>query len=580
MYTGNNQEQAIFAQLVSKTDMRQVHEAFKKCGLPAWRAFVQKNSKKLAKTTTGITTGLGLNFIDLRAPAYMLDPIFSHITNTTPRWDKVNAGYGVQPTWKAVTAIDAGGQFPGVSEGNTNSNGQFTEKDYSAPYVTLGTDDFVTYEAISASEGYEDALGDGKMWQLLRFLRMRERTYLGGSAATNGAGTALQLGTTNTPTGVLSATNNAKFVTGVLPVGSFAAAYAVGLNYRALTNPTNTVAAGITTQYLRTNADGSTDVINGGTAIVSAASNVVGPTVTGTKTVTFSCTPQAGYWGYAWFVQINTTTTFTPAAASAKLSGITSASYFNYYGQTQGTQTAAYAGTGGYAGFATDLSTNALDMDGLLNIAANSAYTVGLPTFTFPASSTQTALAGGADLHGAGLTNNGIVGSITEVDSVLFAIQQAALTSPTRIYISTDVVPTFRSAFMVGATGGTNLNYFFPNGGPESDGSGIHVNGRIAQYHNIFGLPGGEFVDVIQHPYLPNGTIFFDVDALQETYDNSRLGETRGVFTRRDVYGIEFAQTSRKYPFGVFSEEVLAVKTPNILAYIKGIGPYGQAAQF
>jgi len=580
MYTGNNQEQAIFAQLVSKTDMRQVHEAFKKCGLPAWRAFVQKNSKKLAKTTTGITTGLGLNFIDLRAPAYMLDPIFSHITNTTPRWDKVNAGYGVQPTWKAVTAIDAGGQFPGVSEGNTNSNGQFTEKDYSAPYVTLGTDDFVTYEAISASEGYEDALGDGKMWQLLRFLRMRERTYLGGSATTNGAGTALQLGTTNTPTGVLSATNNAKFVTGVLPVGSYAAAYAVGLNYRALTNPTNTVAAGITTQYLRTNADGSTDVINGGTAIVSAASNVVGPTVTGTKTVTFSCTPQAGYWGYAWFVQINTTTTFTPAAASAKLSGITSASYFNYYGQTQGTQTAAYAGTGGYAGFATDLSTNALDMDGLLNIAANSAYTVGLPTFTFPATASQTALAGGADLHGAGLTNNGIVGSITEVDSVLFAIQQAALTSPTRIYISTDVVPTFRSAFMVGATGGTNLNYFFPNGGPESDGSGISVNGRIAQYHNIFGLPGGEFVDVIQHPYLPNGTIFFDVDALQETYDNSRLGETRGVFTRRDVYGIEFAQTSRKYPFGVFSEEVLAVKTPNILAYIKGIGPYGQAAQF
>ena len=588
MHTGNSREQGVFAELVAKTDMRKVGQALsslimekgQKAGLQAWRAFVSKNAKALAKTTTGIQTSLGLNFIDLRAPAYMLDPIFSHITNTTPRWDKVNAGYGVQPTWKAVTAIDAGNQFPGVSEGNTNSNGQFNLKNYSAPYVTLGTDDFVTYEAISASEGYEDALGDGKMWQLLRFLRMRERTYLGGAATTNGAGSALQLGTTNTPAGVLVSTNNAKFVTGVLPSGSFAAAYAVGLNYRAATNPNNTVTNGITTQFQRTNADGSTDTINGGTAIVSAASAVAGPTTTPLKTITFSCAPQAGYWGYAWFIEINTGGSFSPAPGSALLSGITTASYFNYYGQTQGTQTAAYAGTGGFAGFASDLSTNALDMDGLLTIAANSAYTTGLPTFTFPATATQTALAGGGDLHGAGLTNNGIVGAITEIDNVLFSIQQAALTGPTRIYLATDVVPTFRSAFMVGATGGTNLNYFFPGGGPDGDGTGLHVNGHIAQYHNVFGLPGGEFIDVIQHPYLPAGTIFFDVEELQETYDNSRMGETRGVFTRRDVYGIEFAQTSRKYPFGVFSEEVLAVKTPNIIAYLKGIGPFGQAAQF
>ena len=56
------------------------------------------------------------------------------------------------------------------------------------------------------------------------------------------------------------------------------------------------------------------------------------------------------------------------------------------------------------------------------------------------------------------------------------------------------------------------------------------------------------FIDVKQHPYLPAGTVLFDVNRLQETYSNSRLGETRGVFVRRDTYGIEFAQTSRKYP--------------------------------
>ena len=577
----NGITQAQYGALVAKTDMRLVEEFVKTHGVKAWKDQVNKFGKKLAKssTTTGITTGLGLNFIDLRAPAYMLDPIFAHIRNSTPRWDKVNAGYGLQPQWKAVTAIDANMQFPGVSEGNTNANGQFTELNFSSPYVTLGTDDFVTYESISASEGYEDALGDGKMWQLLRFIRQQERTYLGGAGTTASNG-SLQLGTTNTPTGVLSATNNAKFVTGVLPVGSYAAAYAVALNYRAAVNTGNTVAAGITTQYLRSNADGSADVINGGTAIISAVSNVVGPTVTGTKTVTFSCTPQAGVWGYAWFAEINTTTTFTPSPASALLSAITSGSSLNYYGQTQGTQTAAYAGAGGYAGFATDLSTNALDMDGLLTIASNSSYSTGLPTATFNINSFGTALSGGWDNHGAGLTNGGQVGSITEIDAILFQIQQAALTGPTRIYLSTDQVPAFRSAFMVGATGSTALNYFFPNGGPMADGSGIAINGHIAKYHNIFGLPGGEFVDVIQHPYLPAGTIFFDVDRLQETYANSRLGETRGVFVRRDTYGIEFAQTSRKYPFGVFSEEVLAVKTPNLIAYLKGLGAYGATNVF
>jgi hypothetical protein len=576
--------QAQFAALCAKTDMRQVATLVKTHGRKAAAEYVRENFERLAKdsTTSGITTGTGLNFIDLRAPAYMLNPVWTPIRNSTPRWDKVNAGYGVQPQWKAITNINGNGQVPFVSEGNTNSYGSFTEKDYSRPYVTLGTDDFVTYESMSASEGFEDVASDAKQWQLLRFMIQQESTYIGGaSAGGNGTVTSLQIGTTNTPAGVLSALNNSIYVTGVLPIGSYAAAYAVALNYRGATNPTNTVTNGITTQYLRSNADGSTDVINGGSAIVSAASAVAGPTTNLLRTVQFSCTPQAGAWGYAWFVEINTSGTFAPSPSLAKLTAITAASTVNIYGQTQGTQTAAYAGAGGYAGFATDLSTNALDMDGLLTIASNSTYTIGLPTWSYPANSTQTALAGGVDLHGAGLTNGGMVGSITEFDTLLFAIQQSALTSPTKIYLSTDQVDGFRKAFLVGATGSTAANFFFPDGGPKGDMDGLSINTRIAMYQNVFSLGGtGGWIDVIQHPTLPYGTILFDVDTLGPAYENSRLGETRGVFVRRDTYGIEFAQTSRKLPFGVFSEEVLAVKTPNIIGFIKGAGKFGQAALF
>ena len=580
----NGVMQAQFAQLISKTDMRRIEDLVEKNGPAAWREFVKVHGKTLAKssTTTGITTALGLNFIDLRAPAYMLDPIFAHIRNSTPRWDKVNAGYGVQPQWKAVTQIDAAQQFPGVSEGNTNSNGQFTEVNFSAPYVSLGTDDFVTYESISASEGYEDALGDGKMWQLLRFIRQQERSYLGGAGTTASNG-ALQIGTTNTPAAALSTIGVGTTNLTNLPYGSYAAAYAVALNYRAAINPNNTVAAGVTTQYLRSNADGSADVINGGTAIVSPASAVAGPTVeTSAPNVLFSCTPQAGAWGYAWFVEVNTSESFTPNKALANLSGITVGnSYFVYLGQAQGSQTAAYSGSGGYAGFATDLSTNALDMDGLLTITSNANYSTGLPTPTVNINSFGTAVTSNVwNNHGAGLTNNGMPGTVKEFDGILFAIQQAALTGPTTIYLSTDQVGPFRSAMLVGATTGAASVYFFPDGGPTTDGSGLSMNTLVARYHNVFGLPGGMFIDVKQHPYLPAGTVLFDVNRLQETYANSRLGETRGVFVRRDTYGIEFAQTSRKYPFGVFSEEVLAVKTPNILYALTGLGAYGATNPF
>ena len=419
------------------------------------------------------------------------------------------------------------------------------------------------------------------MWQLLRFIRQQERSYLGGAGTTASNG-ALQIGTTNTPTAALSTLNGPANQSN-LPTSSYGFGYAVALNYRAAINPNNTVAAGITTQFLRSNADGSTDVINGGTAIVSAASAKFGPTVAvSAPTVLFHAVPQAGAWGYAWFVQVSSSSGVTANPAAALLSGITvGQSWFVYNGQTQGTQTAAYAGSGGYAGFATDLSTNALDMDGLLTITSNTAYSTGLPTPVVNINSFGTAVTSNVwNNHGAGLTNNGMPGTVKEFDGILFAIQQAALTGPTTIYLSTDQVGPFRSAMLVGATTGAASVYFFPDGGPTADGSGLSMNTLVARYHNVFGLPGGMFIDVKQHPYLPAGTVLFDVNRLQETYSNSRLGETRGVFTRRDTYGIEFAQTSRKYPFGVFSEEVLAVKTPNLLFALTGLGAYGATNPF
>ena len=581
-------DQQTYLALYQKTDMSAVKAFVAKHGLKAWRDVVKTQGMNLAKDTTtqGITTGLGLNFIDLRAPAYMLDPQYTPIFNSTARWSKVNAGYGVQPTWKAVTSIDATNTFPGISEGNINAYSSFTEKNYSAPYVSFGTDDFVTYEGISAAEGYEDTLGDAKMWQLLRMRRLLERTYIGGAANVGGSGTPLQLAVTPTPTGALSALLSTS-TTAALPTGSYAAAWCVALAYRAVVASNNTLSTGLVTQYGRVSADGSaTDTINGGTAQVSAASTgVIGPTTSPLPNILFQVAPTAGAWGYAWFVEVNTTISFSPSAASAKLTATnaagqfySSAPAFVYYGQSQGTQTAAYTGTGGYHGFNYDNSTNALDTDGILTIASNSNYTTNLPTGSYPAGTGVTVLPGGADLHGAGLTNGGSVGTITEIDRLLYAVQSATLTSPTAIFLSTDLVNVFRSAFLVGATGSPQANFFFPNGAKGEDG--IAINTHIADYCNVFALNGQAFIPVMQHPYLPPGTVLLDCANLGEAYANSRMGETRGVFVRRDLYGIEFAQNTRKYPFGVFSEEVFAHKSPNILGYLKSVGQFGATALF
>jgi hypothetical protein len=529
--------------------------------------------KMMHKDATGSTwsTGANLNFIDLRAPAFLLAPVYTPIRATTPRWGKVNAGYGTQPQWKAITTFDSGNTFPGVSEGNRNAYSAISEKDFSAPYVTLGTDDFVTYEGVSASEGYEDMLGTSHQVQLLRFLNMQEKTYLLGMGTGTQNAAALQLGTTNTPTLATATLPTIKGGTGLTTTHYFGM-FCVALNARAadqyrsyiqtnrqdklnVATSAATVPTALSIQYTRTNADGSTDVINTGSGKVSLASAAVLAT---TGALLAKVTEEAGAFAYAWFAQDGGTSTFTPAAASATLVGITAEPAFVYYGQgSAGTQTAS--------ALSADWSTNALDEDGIFTIASNTNYTSGLPQPAYV-----------KDLHGAGLTNGGAVGVVTELQSALYQLA-LLLVAPTAIYLSTDMVDSFTQAFMVGATTSPQLNFFAPVGRSKA----LSIPNGVADYFDRFAVGSDNpYVPVIHHPYLPVGTVLIDVSSLGVAYQHSRVGETRGVFVRRDTYGQEFARTSRKYPFGVYSEERLAYRTPHMLAVLKGGGAFGQAALF
>ena len=183
-------------------------------------------------------------------------------------------------------------------------------------------------------------------------------------------------------------------------------------------------------------------------------------------------------------MEINTSSDVHPAPRRARSSPAITVgnSWVNIYGQTQGTQTAAYAGSGGYAGFATDLSTNALDMDGLLTIASNTAYMTGLPVPTFYLNTFGTAVGSNGLEQPRRRPHQRRPGRARSRSSTrsCFQIQQAALTGPTKIYLSSDQVPAFRSAFMVGSSDRRRRSiYFFPHGGGNSRWvGGSQLNGR------------------------------------------------------------------------------------------------------
>jgi hypothetical protein len=499
-------------------------------------------------TTQGFLTTTGLNFYDLRPPVFNIFPVYTPIRNTTPRTPKFNAGSGTAAHWKAILSPNATNTFIGLSEGNRNAFRSVTEKDFTATYASLGLDSYATFESQSASEGFTDVLGDDAETLLLAYFLAEEGTLLGGN-------TSLQLGTANTPVATLQTGT-----VSTIPTATNVSARVVALTWRAATSPSNTVTNGLTTQYVRTNADGTTDTINGGTSIVSASSNVVVTSgSSNTCTATFKATPTRGAFAYAWFVDIIDAS--APTTANAKLTFITNNPNFVYTGQAQGTQTAAYA-PASLQGFSVDLSTNSLDMDGMLYFAANATYSNGFP-ITAP----------WVDAGAGGLTQGTILGSISQFDTILQTFQQVQ-SAPTAIYYSADQTAAISQALLTGSSASPVANFLIN----VNESNDFSIKSAPKQYFNRFAPNGGDAIPLIFHPQLPSGTILFDTAKLPAPYGASRMGTTREVMCRRELYGLLYPITSRKWTRGVYSEIVLASRTPHLYGFITGLGAYGATA--
>lgn len=129
---------------------------------------------------SGISLAEGLTGYNLEAPAKKLFPVYAPLRNKIAR---VKAPVGATAVnWKRVTGINTANVWPGVAENTRQSVFMTTSTDSkSATFKTLGFDDYVGFEAIAASKGFEDVRAMAALNLLYAVMIGEEKVLLGGN---------------------------------------------------------------------------------------------------------------------------------------------------------------------------------------------------------------------------------------------------------------------------------------------------------------------------------------------------------------------------------------------------------------
>jgi hypothetical protein len=463
----------------------------------------------------GITVASGLIAYDLRAPALSLIPVITPIRNKLPR---VKGKGGDAIHWKAITGINTGQLSLGVSEGNRSGVITTATKDYLAAYRVLGLENFITFEADEASEGFMDAKADAAL-QLLRAVMIGEERVL------YGGNTSLPLGTTPTPTLTTATTG------GSIATGTTVSVIAVALTpdgYRRAS-----LANGVVASLTRTNADGTSDTVGAGAAQKSANATVAtGAGNTNSVTATVATVP--GAVAYAWFAG---------TAGNERIVAITT---------INSVVITALPGSGQLASAlpAADNSTDALVYDGLLTYAMN-AVNGGY----------YKALSTGTPGTGSKLTADGAGGVKEFTDAFRFYWDTYRL-SPTHIWVSAQEMVNL-AKILVDNNGAAIVRVNVDASGKNSSIAGGY------RVESVLNPITNRHVAVDVHPDAVPGTVLFEVEEIPYPLNNVR--NVKEIDFSRDYWQVEWPLRSRKYEYGVYTRSVLRVSVPFTLGVITNI---------
>lgn len=462
--------------------------------------------------TTGIT------FYDLEAPSKKLYPVITPLRNSIPR---VSGRGGIQANWKAITGINTTKVTAGVSQGNRGGVVTTATAEYNAIYRGIGLEDYVTFEAQYAGQGFEDVKALAVTGLLQSTMIQEELVILGGNGA------AVAMGTTPTPT-------CAAVTTGGTLADATYSVICVAMTHQAYMS--FTVAGGLTGQVSRTNADGSVDTFGGGCARKSAAGTAVLSGGSNLGRVTATVAAVTGAVAYAWY---------WGTSGNELLGAITTINSINITAAAAGTQNASAMPT-------TDYSQNSLYFDGLLYQAWKSGSGAYIKTMATGTAGTGTALTGDG------------VGGVVEIDQVLKYLWDTWRLSPTRIWCNSQENQNITAKVLAGSASFSSRFNITVN-----DQSMIAGGIRVKSYLNKFGMGGVVDIPIDIHPNMPAGTMFFDCDMLP--YPLSGVPTPKRMLTRQEYYQMEWPLRTRKYEYGVYADEVLQNYAPFSNAIITNI---------
>lgn len=518
--------------------------------LSAGRTFIKSQYEELQKVNPpGLGTWIGFNFYDLRGPAYFLFPILTPFIQMIGRKGKVNAGVGTVAHWKATRNPNSTYIYVGVQEGQRNATRTPNEIDYLATYKELGMEGAETFTAQWAGEGYTDNLAD-EHFRNLASLRLQEEmmTLLGNSGtATGNLGFQLGQAPNVTTALVTSDTYNVPATAGFAANTNVSAAvvaitgYGLNPGGQAGYGAPPSVANGLVPTSTRTNVDGTTLTVNGGTSAISNVSSSVTTNATA-KWVKFTCAAVQGAVAYAWYWYSSSST--SPTIGQLTLGAITPAPFYVAGAAAAGTQ------LGNAAGLSSDFSAQATDFDGLLTYAFKNGYwnDMGYGSFT-------------------PLGN----GQVKEVEADLDFLWTQYQAQPDAIWVSADVRIALEAAIIFSATGTNNFIFPYDRAGQDSGLlGGFIVSGYKSKYS--INPSGGTVIPIRIHPMMPPGTMYYDINT--NPYPHARIPAVREFMMQRDYYAIEWPVVTREWTFGTYVQEVLAHYLPWITAIRTGIGPF------
>ena len=468
----------------------------------------------------------GLTFYDLQAPALTLYPVLTPLRNRIPR---VGANGGTQANWRAITGINTSQVNAGLGEGARAGVISTAVSNYLAAYKGLGLEDYVTFEADFAAEGFDDVKARAVQGLLRSAMISEENILLGGN-------TSVQLGITNTPSTATSTTGGTlaaqTWSVKCVALGYDAYWAIAGLNNGQTGNalPTNFSGVTIPASVTRTNADGTTNTFGGGAAQSSAAASQA--TTGSTSTISASVAVTAGAYAYAWF---------WGTAGNEVLGAVTTINSVLISAASTGTQNAT--------AFAADNSTNALVYDGLLAQIFKSGSGAVIKT-------QATGTAG----TGTPLTSDG-AGGIVEIDAAFTSFWLLSRLSPDTIYLNSQELYNINKKIIAG---GDPLYRFTLNG--DIGSAGYAAGAVIGSYLNKI---TNTQVKILVHPTVPAGTILFYSSEIP--YSLSGVNNVLQFKARRDYYQIEYPLRTRKYEYGVYLDGVLQNYFPPAFGAITNI---------